>query len=167
MPIAARSAPGIRGRAASANTAPMPILTSTPPRAQIPIVTRSRTFGPVPDAPTCLRYSATLAVECGDLAYGLGDGAEVLTQDRTVVAGDLRADLDVRVAGGHRVEAGAYPFLLVAAASEGRPRRNHIPYWDGDVVQHGGKLALAGEPAELDVAVRLLFGGHPRGQARR
>jgi hypothetical protein len=50
------------------------------------------------------------SVEGGDLAYGLGDGREVLTQDRTVVAGNLRADLDVRVAGGHRVEAGAYPF---------------------------------------------------------
>ena len=88
-------------------------------------------------------------------------------QDRTVVAGDLRADFDVRVAGGHRIEAGAYPFLLIAVASEGRPRSDHIPHRDGDVVQYGAQLALAGEPAELDVAVRLLFGGHPRGQARR
>jgi hypothetical protein len=59
--------------------------------------------------------------------------------------------------GGHRIEAGAYPFLLITAASEGRPRSDHIPHRDGDVVEHGAQLALAGEPAELDVAVRLLF----------
>ncbi|HEY9409576.1 MAG TPA: hypothetical protein VIP77_08355 [Jiangellaceae bacterium] len=69
--------------------------------------------------------------------------------------------------GGHRIEAGADPFLLVTTAPEGRPRSDHVPNRDGDVVQHGAQLALAGKPAELDVAVRLLFGGHPRGQARR
>jgi hypothetical protein len=55
--------------------------------------------------------SATGTVGGGDLAYGLGDGRGVLRQDRTVVADDLRAHLDVRVAGGHLIEAGAYPFL--------------------------------------------------------
>ena len=84
-----------------------------------------------------------------------------------MVAGDLRADLDVRVAGGHRIEAGAYPFLLITSASEGRPRSNHVPNRDSDVVENGAQLARAGKLAELDVAVGLLFGGHPRGQARR
>src|SRR5215471_17294170 len=60
--------------------------------------------------------SAIRAIEGGDLAYGLGDGAEVLAQDRTVVARDLLAHLDVRVAGGHSIEAGAYPFLLITAS---------------------------------------------------
>src|SRR5689334_14590133 len=111
--------------------------------------------------------SATRATEGGDLAYGRGDGAKVLTQDRTVVARDLGADPDVRVASSHRIEAGAYPFLLITAASEGRSRSNHIPHRDGDVVQHGAQLALTGDHAELDIAVGLLSGGHPRDQARR
>src|SRR4029453_3155159 len=111
--------------------------------------------------------SAIRTVEAGHLAYGVGDSAEVLAQDRTVVAGDLRADLDVRVAGGHGGEAGAYPFLSITLASKGRPRSNDVPRRDGDAVQHGAQLALAGEPAELDVGVRHLFGVHPRGQPRR
>src|SRR5262245_49365727 len=103
--------------------------------------------------------SAIRAIEGGDLAYGLGDGAEVLAQDRTVVARDLLAHLDVRVPGGHRVEAGAYPFLLITVASEGRTRRDHVPHRDGDVIQHRAQRALAGDHAELDVAVGLLPGG--------
>src|SRR5580692_6982556 len=117
-----------------------------------------------PSSLRLVRSSAGPAVECGDLAYGLGDGREILPEDRAVGAGDLRADFDVRVAGGHRVEAGAYPLLLIAVAAEGRPRSDHIPHRHGDAVQDGAQFALAGEPAELDVAVGLLFGGHPRGQ---
>jgi hypothetical protein len=56
-----------------------------------------------------VRSSVSAGVEGGDLAYGRGDGREVLLEDRTVVAGDLRADFDVRVVGGHRIEAGAVP----------------------------------------------------------
>src|SRR5215469_11485247 len=111
--------------------------------------------------------SAIRAIEGGDFAHGLGDGAEVFTQDRTMVARDLRAHHDVRVACGHSIEAGAYPFLLITVASKGRPRSNHISHRDGDVVQHRAQLALTGDYAELDVAVGLLFGGHPWGQARR
>jgi hypothetical protein len=59
-----------------------------------------------------------VAGEGGDLAYGVGDGRGVLLEDRVVIAGDLRADPDVRVAGDHRVEAGADQFLLVAQVAE-------------------------------------------------
>ncbi len=38
---------------------------------------------------------------------------------------------------------------------------------DAGGVQHGAQLALAGDHAELHIAVGLPFGGHPRGQARR
>jgi hypothetical protein len=39
-----------------------------------------------------------LAVEGGDLAYGLGDGREVLTQDRTAAAGDFVSESITRAA---------------------------------------------------------------------
>ncbi len=42
---------------------------------------------------TSSRQSAFPGIESGDLAYGFGDGAEVLTQDRSVTAGDLPVDL--------------------------------------------------------------------------
>jgi len=84
-----------------------------------------------------------------------------------VVAGHLRGEPDVGVALEHRREARANAFLLVALAAEGGPRGEHIPHRDGDGVQHGAQLTLAAELAELDIAVRHLVGGHPRGQARR
>ena len=49
------------------------------------------------------------------------DGRKGLLEDRSVVAGDLRADVDVRVAVGHRAETGAYLFLFAATASPGTP----------------------------------------------
>ena len=58
--------------------------------------------------------SAGRAPEGGDLAHGPGDGAEVLTQNRTVVARDLRADPDVRGAGSHPDTATRTVFHLVA-----------------------------------------------------
>src|SRR5262245_62895359 len=96
--------------------------------------------------------SAPPAIEGGDLAYGSGDGAEVLAQDVVVLAGDLRVDLDVRVAFDHLLEAGADAF-----PSQLRPRSVHIPGRDGDVVQHGAQFALARDHADLDVAFRHLF----------
>src|SRR5215217_4310714 len=111
--------------------------------------------------------SSAIRAEGIHLAYGVCDGSEVLAQDGAVVARDLRAHLEVRVAGGHLVEAGADALLLVALASEGCPRADHVPRRDGDVVQYGAELALAGDLAELDVALRLLCGAHPRGQPGR
>lgn len=78
-------------------------------------------------------------------------------QDHTMIAWDLRADLDARVAGGHCGEAGAYPFLPITLASKGRSGSNDVPRRDGDAVQHGAQLALAGDHADLDVAVGHLF----------
>ncbi|MFD6449019.1 hypothetical protein ACFWEJ_28215, partial [Promicromonospora sp. NPDC060204] len=46
-----------------------------------------------------------LGREARDLADGVGDGAEVLAQDPVVVAGDLRADPEVRVALQRGAEA--------------------------------------------------------------
>ena len=47
-----------------------------------------------------------------------------------MAAEDFGADPDVRVTGSHRIDAEATPFLLIAAASEGRPRGDHIAHWD-------------------------------------
>src|SRR5262249_55090412 len=48
----------------------------------------------------------------GELPYGLGDGGEVLAKDLGVVARDLRAHLEVRVAGEHRIKRGPRLFHL-------------------------------------------------------
>ena len=59
---------------------------------------------PTSAASTIARSADHVAEGGGDLADGLGDGGEVLAQDLGVVARDLRAHLEVRVAGEYRIE---------------------------------------------------------------
>ena len=54
-------------------------------------------------SPSAIGSADLLIVGGRGLAYGLGDGPEVLAQNVGVVARDLRADSEVRVSGEHRV----------------------------------------------------------------
>src|SRR5262245_32840711 len=58
--------------------------------------------------------SPNAAVEGGEVANGLGDGGGVLAQDAGVAARDLRAHLELRVAGEDRIEHGPSLFHLPA-----------------------------------------------------
>jgi hypothetical protein len=67
----------------------------------------------------------------GGLAYGLGDGPEVLAQNVGVVARDLRADPEVRVSDEHRIECGPNLSPLICLKWSMRPSQTRwtMTWW--------------------------------------
>src|SRR5262245_13027887 len=108
--------------------------------------------------------SRPIPIQGGEVAYCLGDGGGVLAQDLGVVARDLRAHLEVRVAGEYWIEHGPRLFHLPALGSEAVAGGQDEPHRAGQPVED--RHAGGGDLVALDVDIGMLVSGHPRSEAK-